>query len=278
VKRSFVVFLFAMLLAAAASRPGFAASPSPSPDPSASPTEAQLQAESENPLANLTSIPFQYNANFNYGTYRLDKQVLNIEPVIPVQLGDDQAWFNRIIMPVETLPAEPGAPAVSGLGDINPQFYFAPAQSKKLIYGFGPTFFFPTGSGALGSGKWDAGLDAAIVSNPPGVVYGFLSYNVWSIAGDPTRKPVNKGQYQLWGSWTLPHGFTVGFKSETDVDWNEAGDNKWTVPFGPTFSQILRLGDTRGKIGMAFYWNVVHPVLQGPTWSAQGTFTLLYPH
>ncbi len=37
----------------------------------------------QNPIANLISVPFQNNTNFNYGPDRGVQDILNIQPVIP---------------------------------------------------------------------------------------------------------------------------------------------------------------------------------------------------
>lgn len=259
--------------APAASAP--AASAPPSTDDAAA--AAKLQAAAANPIASLVSIPFQYNVNFNTGPYRLAQQVLNVQPVIPSQLGGGRTWISRIIVPLISQPAlAPNSGSQVGLGDINPQFFYVPKQGEVML-GFGPTFLLPTGtSAAVGSGKWAIGPDAVVVISQKNVVYGLLANNLWSVAGDPARSPVNQGLYQGFGSWSLPHGLSIGVTSTSTVNWNAPGSNKWNVPIGPTINQLMKMGGGMGQIGGAIFWNAVRPQY-GSTFTARLVLNLLSP-
>ncbi len=59
-----------------------------SPARAAQSNEALAKA-AQNPVANLISVPFQDNINFNVGPEEKTQNVLNIQPVIPVSLGPD---------------------------------------------------------------------------------------------------------------------------------------------------------------------------------------------
>ncbi len=264
------------LFAAALALTTLAASPSPSPSPSAEPLELQAQ----NPISTLARIPFQYNARFNYGYARLAQQTLNVQPAYASQLGGNQLLVTRVILPIRADPPRtPNGTAEVGIGDLNAQLYYVPKEGATMV-GFGPAFLLPTASSAgLGSERWSAGPDFAIAIARPKSLFYVLMYNVWSFAGDPTRKAVNRGNIQPNASWSLGNGFSLGFTSSTTVNWTATGANKWTVPFGPTWSQLVDLGSgSKGTIGGGFFWNVVHPVAYGPTWTARMTFTLLFPH
>jgi hypothetical protein len=41
-----------------------------------------LAKQSQNPIANLISVPFQNNTNFNVGRLDNDQDILNIQPVL----------------------------------------------------------------------------------------------------------------------------------------------------------------------------------------------------
>src|SRR5271154_6277044 len=51
-----------------------------------------LAKKSQNPVADLITVPFQSNTNFGVGSSNAVQEVLNIQPVIPIHLGD----FNLI--------------------------------------------------------------------------------------------------------------------------------------------------------------------------------------
>jgi hypothetical protein len=116
----------------------------------ASPAAAQKQASDEelvkqtqNLVADLISVPLQNNFNFGTGSRNRTVWVGNIQPVIPIKLGDDWNLITRTIMPIINQPSLfPGTGSATGLGDINPTFFFSPAKPGELIWGVGPTFNF----------------------------------------------------------------------------------------------------------------------------------------
>jgi hypothetical protein len=50
-------------------------------------SKKQLSHQAANPLADLMSFPFQNNLNINYGPYKRNMNILNIQPVIPFAQG-----------------------------------------------------------------------------------------------------------------------------------------------------------------------------------------------
>ena len=118
----------------------------------ASPARAEMSAEelakiSQNPVGNLISIPFQYNANLNYGPESGTLSVLNIQPVIPIELNKDWNIITRTIIPVIWQPSLfPGDASTSGLGDIQFSAFLSPADPGEWIWGAGPIFQAPTRS------------------------------------------------------------------------------------------------------------------------------------
>ena len=142
------------------------------------PAEAEdLQKTAQNPVAGLISVPIQNNTNFGVGPFGRNQNVLNIQPVIPVNVSADWNLIIRWITPVVWQPApgtanlevfgiEENTPAyfaatnvqahagVFGFGDMTPTFFFSPVKPHKLIWGAGPMFTLPTATGrVLGQGK-----------------------------------------------------------------------------------------------------------------------------
>jgi len=98
--------------------------------PAAAASGDGLRKESQNPIANLISVPFQENPDFGIGSANRVQNVLNIQPVIPFSLGEKWNLITRWITPIiyQPLPVAPPEQltGVSGLGDINPSFFFSP--------------------------------------------------------------------------------------------------------------------------------------------------------
>ena len=70
---------------------------------SAEPSE-DLQKQSQNPIADLVSVPFQSNTNFDAGPFNRTQEVLNIQPVVPMHLSNDWNLISRTIIPLMGQP------------------------------------------------------------------------------------------------------------------------------------------------------------------------------
>src|SRR5215470_19290332 len=120
-----------------------------------------LREAAQNPIADLISVPFQNNTNFDIGRTNNTQNVLNIQPVYPLHL--DSSW-NLIIRPILPVIYQPpflsgpelrAAEAIAGpgightefgLGDLTPELFFSPKQPIKfgegvsMVWGIGPAF------------------------------------------------------------------------------------------------------------------------------------------
>ena len=95
-----------------------------------------LREAAQNPIADLISVPFQNNTNFDIGHTDNTQNVLNIQPVVPIHISDDWNVITRTIMPVISQPQlTPFDNRESGLGDINPTLFLSPAHPGEIIWG-----------------------------------------------------------------------------------------------------------------------------------------------
>src|SRR5262249_29226306 len=138
----------------------------PPPSPAApheeehEPTEDEhmqsLAQQLTNPIADLASIPFQFNWAHGVGPDDALALVLNIQPVVPVHLTKDWNLIGRFIMPLVGQPSlGPNQPAAFGMGDITFSLFASPSKPSKFVWGIGPVAGLPGGTEpAINSGKW----------------------------------------------------------------------------------------------------------------------------
>jgi hypothetical protein len=241
--------------------------------------QEDLARAAQNPLANMVSIPFQNNTNFNTGPENGTQNVLNIQPVIPIDLTPDWNLITRTIVPVVTQPGVvPGQDSTTGFGDTLFSAFLSPARNEGTIWGVGPAVQFPThGSDRLGNDRW--GLGPAFVAlrmhHGSPWVYGFLVNNVWSASGgdDPTY---NKLTLQPFVNYNLPDGWYLTSSPVVTADWKAHGGDRWTVPIGGGVGKIVRLGRLPLNLQLGAYYNVERPT-NGSDWSVRAQVQLLLP-
>src|SRR5882672_7101361 len=102
-----------------------------------------LAKQLSNPVADLVSVPFQFNWEEGVGPEDATRMVLNVQPVVPFHLNDDWNLIGRWIMPFVSQPSlGTGLDATYGLGDIQFSAFFSP-RSSGLIWGVGPAVNLP---------------------------------------------------------------------------------------------------------------------------------------
>ncbi|MHC4950066.1 MAG: transporter [Planctomycetota bacterium] len=244
-----------------------------------------LAAASQNPVASMYSLPFEFT--FDYGAKDGDATILNIQPVIPVTVGDWN-YISRIIVPLMDLDGKAtGIPAipngtfeggdVSGLGDINYTLFLSPAKAGKVIWGVGPSVSFPTATDdRLGSEKYSAGPSAVFLTQPKPWTLGLLVRNLWSFAGESDRKSVNQFLAQPFINYNLDDGWYLTTQPVITANWNADSSNRWTIPVGGGVGKIMKIGNQPVNIRLASYWNADKPK-GGPDWSIVFAFQLMFP-
>lgn len=188
-----------------------AATQSPSTGDDSAAAEAKLERDVQNPVSELISLPFQNNTTFDSGPYSRTANVMNIQPVIPINISDGWMIKSRTILPLSWQPY-PGESASGefGLGDTTQTFFLAPRGDRKLIWGIGPAFVIPTATSTLlGQGKFSMGPSILALSQPGHWTIGALINNVWSVAGTGSRPPVNEMQLQAFVTYQMKKGWYV---------------------------------------------------------------------
>ncbi len=224
--------------------------------------DAELAKKTQNPVADLISIPFQNNMNFGLDPNHRMQNVLNIQPVIPLNLTDDWNLITRTILPIIKQPdLRTTSDDTWGIGDLNTSLFFSPAKSDGVIWGVGPILQFPTATDeVLGTRKWAAGpTGVGLIMEGPWVV-GLLASNIWSFAGNDDRKDVSQFLAQYFVNYNLPDAWYLTAAPVITANWEAVGKgNKWTVPVGGGFGKIFRIGKIPFNGSIAAFSNVVRP-------------------
>jgi hypothetical protein len=274
IKKSLLGLLTAYLWTTAAFAQQQPAAVASTPDAS---TE-DLQKATQNPVASLITVPVQNNSNFGYGPFDRTQDILNIQPVIPVNITENWMLITRIIQPIVWQPdPTENSGGQYGLGDMNPTFFFSPAKPGKVIWGVGPAFLIPTAtSSILGQGKFGIGPSAVALIQPGHWTLGALVNNIWSVAGNSNRPAVNQMTLQYFINYNLPKGWYLSSAPIITANWQVTQPNRWIVPAGGGVGRIMRIGFQPVNISAQFYGNPVRPPGTSP-WGMRLAVAFLFP-
>ena len=243
---------------------------------SAEPSE-DLQRQSQNPIADLVSLPFQSNTNFNAGPFNRTQEVFNIQPVVPMHLNDDWNLISRTIIPLLSQPSPLFDSNTDGIGDITQSLFFSPVHPGALIWGVGPVFTVPSANDPiLGTGKFLVGPTAVFLTTPGHWVIGVLLNNQWSIGGNPLRPPVNAFLAQPFANYNMEHGWYLNTSPIITSNWLAASGEQWTVPVGGGVGRVFKVGDQPVNASIQAYYNAIRPTGTA-TWSLRTSVALLFP-
>jgi hypothetical protein len=201
---------------------------------------SDLAKQAQNPIANLISLPLQNNTNFNVGPDDRTQNILNVQPVYPVSLGDDWTLITRTILPVMSQPLADGD-RENGLGDTTFTGFFSPKDSGKLTWGVGPVVLIPTSTDdSLGNGDWGGGLSAVFLGMPGNWVVGSLFSNVWA-------EDLNLFTWQYFINYNIPNGngFYLTSAPIMTANWDADSDDRWTIPSVAASARFSRLASSR---------------------------------
>lgn len=220
--------------------------------------QTELAKQTQNPIADLISVPFQFN--FNSGGALDDRSSLNlnIQPVIPVQVTADINVIARPIIPVYSL-AQPEGDSDTGMGDIQLQLFGTPESSGAFIWGVGPVLSFPTATlDAVTTGSWAVGPAGVVVLTTGPWVIGGLVTQAWTFADSGDDREVNSFLFQPFVNYNLGRGWALSSAPNITANW-DAPDNGWIVPVGGGMTWTTKIGGQAMNLGVQYYYRVERP-------------------
>ena len=246
--------------------------------------DGDLRASAQNPISSLVSLPFKLS--FDNGADNGNANFFNINPVVPVTVGD---WnlVNRALVPLINAPGgvsglpsipnpSPGGRA-NGLGDINYSLFFSPVKYDQVIWGVGPSVTLPTATrDQFGSGKWSVGPTFVALTQPKWGSAGILLRQLWSVAGDSDRGSVSQALVEPFVNYNLEGGWYLLTDSVLTANWKADSDNTWTVPIGGGVGRLFKMGEQPINAKLEAYYNVERPT-GAPDWTLSFQWTFLFP-
>jgi len=240
----------------------------------------ELAKLAQNPIANLISVPFQNNTNFNVGPQNGTQNVLNIQPVIPFGVNKDWNIITRTIIPVISQPAfTPAQDRENGIGDVQFSAFLSPAAAHGTIWGVGAIAQLPTNSNdRLGNDRWGLGPSAVILRLEKGSpwVYGFLVNNVWSVGSSGSDPSYNNFLLQPFLNYNFSGGLYLTTAPIITADWKADSDQRWTVPLGGGIGKIFHFGRLPVNVQLSAYGNAVMPD-NGADWQLRFQVQFMFP-
>ncbi len=244
-------------------------------------SERNLAQEALNPIADMVSVPVQYNANFGVGPSHQTQSVMTIQPVIPFTLSDEWLLVTRWVLPVIDQPdASGGSSSKFGLGDLAPAFFFVPSSDliglpAEFTLGFGPGLQVPTHTdSALGTDEWGAGPTLLIEYTKDNLQLGILAANIWSL-GDGSQA-TNSMQLEPWIAYSITPEWYLLTDMAITADWNASASDRWVLPIGGGIGRTFNIGKQALNINLQAYWNAIKPD-EGADWSMVFTFQMFFP-
>ena len=243
--------------------------------------EDDIARESENPIGNLTVLPFENYTNFGVGPHPGTQNILEFEPVVPIHIGPDWTVINRAIIPAVWNPDLSPAPSVpQAIAPTDYSAFLSPSHPVNgWTVGAGPIVQLPTAtSPTVGSSVWGLGPTAVVVKTTEHVVAGLLVNQVWSLGGvdtGPGGRRYATFLVEPFFNYNFGHGWFIN--AAPIITCNEDGSGrKWTVPIGGSAGRIIKLG---GKLPVKFslggYYNIVSPQY-GAKWQLESTVAVIF--
>lgn len=247
--------------------------------PASADSATELAKLVQNPVADLISLPFQWNSYFETGPEGKTQNVLLIQPVVPMSLNNNWNFIARPIIPlVEMPPLIDDQNRNHGLGNIQFQGFFSPKEPVKgWILGFGPYLEFPTNSGPdnrFGSDNWSAGPAVVALQMKGPWVYGGLLSHLWSYYGNDPE--VNLTSFQPFLNYNMDDGWYLSASPVITSNWSADSGEQWTIPVGGGVGRVFRIGKQPVNTALKAYYNVEKPEY-GPDWQLQFQIQFMFP-
>ena len=222
-------------------------------------------------IADITSAKADNTLGWATGK---DNQVQN-SLVLDIQLPINFAHHWSIVvepeLPISAMPALQANPSAFGLGDLTFKAQLSPTHTPFFDWGAGVEFLFPTATNSvvLGKGKYAVGPKVTATLKPGKWLLEITISNLFSYAGDASRKPVNqmklepKAAYNFTSEWL---GWFVVTDPTIEANWDSPPSQIWQLPVGGGFGRFVKIFGEHFKLRTQWFY---FPLDGNPATTAQ---------
>jgi hypothetical protein len=188
--------------------------------------KADIAKKLANPIANMMSVPFQYEFSRGVGLNQGgSEQTLLFQPVAPFDLGGGDIFIVRPIVAGARETSIEYAPGKSfsgyGVASVTLESFYAPNTNSSWIWGIGPYAQSPSGnSGRFGSQQTGAGVTAVVLNRQGPWTYGLLGYQSWNMGGNPAFGTQNNLYGQPFVAYTTKDAWTYTANMEAQYNYD----------------------------------------------------------
>jgi hypothetical protein len=214
----------------------------------------------------------QHNFEFSIPPNNGFRWTLNLMPIIPLSLGKKLEITTRIVLPVISQVNIYGTTSQTGLGDLLVNTFLSP-KTGRLVWGLGPSIYFPTGFPAtLSARKWGAGPGGIMAFQGRKLLSALLLFHLWSFEGDETRPDFSYTYVQPLWVFGFSKGWGAGLTAEIGQEWLKDKTNGSVIVTG---QKTIRAGKQAVNfvLGPKFYFgNATLPSI-----GLRATVNVLFP-
>ncbi len=238
-------------------------------------SESDLAAKLTNPVANLISVPFQFNYDRGIGADGKGSSTSYIfQPVLPITLNP--RW-NYIVRPVISAATQNDVNGFSGTG-VGPaviETFFSPNTPGPFIWGVGPVISTPSMSGNnFGTAQTGGGVSAVGLYMKEPWTFGMLAYQTWSMGGSDVAGTANNTYWQPFVSYVTKNAWTYTVNTQSTFNWDT---RRAQNPVNATVSKLVMFDKmpVSFSLGARYY---LSSVPGGPSgWGGRASVTFLFP-
>jgi hypothetical protein len=244
----------------------------------ASPADSggDLAKKLSNPVADLISVPFQFNYNGGFPQGDGEQYYLNVQPVIPISISRKWNVISRTIVPIYSQDISDAEGRQVGLGATTQSFFLSPKEPGRhgVIWGVGPAFLIPTATDDIATNQWGAGITGVALKQSGPWTVGALGNHLWSLTGDEEDGDISVTFLQPFVSYSTPKATSFTLNTESTYDWE---NEQWSVPINAVVGQVVKIGRRPVQFSVgARYWAKA-PEAGPEGWGARFQITLLFP-